>query len=262
MLDHISIPLGRDDRGEEAAIDLVAASHLLASGASRSGKTNAVMNAISIATSSVPEVQFAGCDVSSLLIHPLRELPGAKFRSAGGGNFEPHVRAMNALVAELDRRIGILLDREVDKLTEFSSDLPLLICLFDEVPALFALAEADDAATGRKVGERCAPAIRRAFRRLTMESAKVGMRIWAVATRADAAILGGAERSNFGTRLTFRVDGPDALRMMHPYASDIDAHAFPPGVGLIETPELGLRKVRFYPTTYAEYVAAARRASV
>ena len=258
MIHQMVVALGRDSRGEGVAIDLVAPAHALLTGATRSGKTSLIYALISRAIQSSGDAQVAGCDVSSLLLHPLAGLPGEKLRATGGGEFKSHMLAMSALVAEMDRRIDLLLERQEDKYTEFDAELPLVLCVFDEFPSLVALAEADDAATARKAGERRGPILRRAFRRLVMEGAKVGFRVWVVATRADASILGGAERSNCAVRISLRADGPDAIRMLHPYATDIDAHTFPPGVGLIEEPSRGLRTAHFSSCSYADYLAAIR----
>jgi len=262
MLEHLPIRVASDARGEAISLDLASeATHLTVQGQTRSGKSSLVMGLIAAAVTS-PAVAIAGADPSGVLLHPLRDQAHPEWRSIGGADVRAHVAALGAVVAELDRRLAILLDRETDKFTAFAPDLPLVLVVLEEYPGLVAAAEDDDAATGRRAGERHAPAIRRNVARLVRESAKIGFRLVTITQRADAAILGGNERSNYAARATLRVDNPDAVRMLHPYCPEdlIDAaHRFPPGVGLFESPEYPLRRVRFPHVTYIDYLAAVRQ---
>jgi S-DNA-T family DNA segregation ATPase FtsK/SpoIIIE len=102
-------------------------------------------------------------------------------------------------------------------------------------------------------------AARAAVSRLLAESHKAGMRVVLVAQRADAAVIGGAERANLGGRLSFRVDNPDAVRMLHPaadaavIAEHLDA---PAGVALLSLPGVPLARVRGpYIGDYRAFVA-------
>jgi S-DNA-T family DNA segregation ATPase FtsK/SpoIIIE len=218
------------------------------------------MHLIAAALSS-PAVTVAGVDPSAVLLHPLRAYPRPEWRSIGGTDMEAHVAALNAVVAELDRRLSIFLQRQTDKIVTFDSELPLVVVVMEEYPGLIAAAEDDDAFFARRVSGRLAPAIRRNVARLVRESAKVGFRVVTIAQRADAAVLGGNDRSNYASRITLRVDNLDAVRMLHPHCSTelaAEVSAFPAGVGLLQSPAHPLRRVKFPRFSYAEYLEAVR----
>jgi len=119
-----------------------------------------------------------------------------------------------ALVAEMDNRIGQLLAEGRDRFTVFDGTLPLLIVVLEEYPGILAALSALDAASGAKASDRIETQIRAAVQRLALEGAKVGLRLWLVAQRADASLLTGVLRGQLTQRLTFSTDD-DGLRMLH-----------------------------------------------
>jgi DNA segregation ATPase FtsK/SpoIIIE-like protein len=238
------------------SLDLAAMpAHTVIQGRTRAGKSSLAQGIIAQAASS-PEVVIAGCDPSGMLLHPLRRRSHSEWRAVGARDVGAHVSALTGLVEELDRRIDALLGEGADKAEVFTHDLPLVLVVMEEYPGLIAAATEDDAAAARKPADRHAPRIRRDVARLVMEGAKCGIRALSISQRATAEVLGGTERSNFATRITLAVDNPDAVRMLHPYASPevIEAaHEFPPGVGLIESPGHRLTRVRFDRLPYSQY---------
>ncbi|MGL5863888.1 MAG: hypothetical protein ACRCY9_21820, partial [Phycicoccus sp.] len=144
----------------------------------------------------------------------------------------------------------------LDALTTFTAARPVLLVVLEEYPGTLAAARAWDEAHGRSPGDRMAPRIERAVGRLVKEGAKVGVRLLVLAQRMSANAIDTDDRSNFGTRITLRVDNADAVRMLH---DGIDAagvgevRQFPPGLGLIETPGQPLRRWRADHTTYRQY---------
>nr|WP_161594100.1 FtsK/SpoIIIE domain-containing protein [Microbacterium sp. RG1] len=261
MLEHLPIGLASDARGEAVTLDLVSeASHILVQGQTRSGKSAFVMRLLAAALDS-SSVVVAGADPSGVLLNPLRDHLRPDWRSITGADIGAHVAALDAVVAELDRRLRLLLELEQDKIETFTPDVPLVLVVLEEYPGLIAAAEDDDAASGRRAGQRFAPAIRRNVSRLVRESAKVGFRIVTIAQRADAAVLGGNERSNYAVRVTLRVDNQEAVRMLHPFcpAQLADAvHTFPQGVGLYQGPGRSAQRVDFPSFTYASYLGTVR----
>ena len=259
MLCELPVRLGATVRGEACSLDLVAQSaSILVQGRSRSGKTALVESVIAQAVKH-PEVVIAGCDPSAILLHPARHLAHPEWRATGGATMRPHADALAALVNEMDRRIGLLLSRGIDKISVFSVDEPLILVVLEEYPALRAAAEDEDAMEGRRLTDRCAPRIRRGAARLAREALKCGIRILAVTQRADAEIIGGNERSNYASRITLAMDNPDGVKMLHPYATPDEveaAHRFPPGTGFVESPDFRLTRVTFDRFNYCQYRAA------
>ena len=71
--------------------------------------------------------------------------------------------------------------------------------------------------------------------RLVSEGPKVSVRVLLVVQRADASIVGGYARGQFGMRLTFAVDNAEAVAMLHPATPRDKAGevmGFPPGRAL------------------------------
>lgn len=95
--------------------------------------------------------------------------------------------------------------------------------------------------------------------RLLAESHKVGHRVILAAQRAEASIVGAAERAQCAGRLSFRVDSADSVKLLH---SDGDEHAAAhtaalPDIALCTWPGRPLTRIRApWIGSYAAYVAA------
>lgn len=251
--------VGVDKSGRRVVLDVVAPWHFAVQGATRSGKSVFLYVLLGMLARRL-DVMVCGCDPSGVLLAPWGSHSGESFRALGTGDLLRHVQVSRALVSVMDERIGALIDpaRGVfrDKLTEFDETTPLLVAVFEEFPGLVSALETED--KSRKPADRLAPVFRANVRRLIQEGAKVGVRVVLVAQRFDASIIGGAERSNLATRVTFRVDNADAVRMLHP---DVSAELvgriknFRPGVGLLECPGEESRVFRGDVATYEEYAA-------
>ena len=255
-----STRIGTDELGREVRLDLADPWHLVVQGQSRGGKSVLVYGLLASAASS-PEIVVAGCDPTGIMLNPFTQADNPEWRSMRNTDVTAHKSVLRSLVRELDERIDRLLLQDRDKLDAFSAEQPLIVVLMEEYPGLLAAAEADDMAEGRKPTERIAPAIQRDLRRLIQEGAKVGFRVLLLAQRADASIIGGSERSNFGIRVTMRVDNPDAVEMLHPSIdSDLTQRIamFSAGTGVLDRPGERLALFRSNNTSYADYVNRVR----
>ncbi|OLM27581.1 hypothetical protein Ae717Ps2_7357c [Pseudonocardia sp. Ae717_Ps2] len=68
-----------------------------------------------------------------------------------------------------------------------------------------------------------------------------------VTQRADATVVGGFERGQLGLRISFRLDDPEALVMLHGQSArdHLEEHQLaPPGVALVQAPARPLGRVR------------------
>lgn len=261
MLLSREIVVGRVESGRDLVISVAAASHLIVQGMSRSGKSVLVYDLLAPLAVD-PSVAVVGIDPSGILLAPWKDHPFPAWRVLGTSSMEAAAKAVGEIVAEMDRRIMSLWDIGADKLESFDEALPLLMVVLEEFPGTLAQAKSEDAEQGRKPQERVATKIQAGVRRLIQEGAKVGVRVLIIAQRADAEIVGGAERSNLGTRISMHVDNRDAVSMLHPSASPelIEAvlHA-PPGVGLIETPTIPLQLFKADLVEYSDYSAWVKR---
>lgn len=219
--------LGRTPGGVDVTID---PAHSLFTGQTRSGKSVQVYGALA----QLPRagVQVCGIGPTGILFNALGDqLGGDTLRVLTLADPERVEHVMRELVAEMDRRIRDLLARRLDKLTDFSAELPLLVVLMEEYPGTLAALQAIDGAAGARPADRLETKVREAVQRLALEGAKVGVWLWLVSQRADASLLTGVLRSQLTQRFSFRQD-PDGLGMLHETITpeQIDrAQSFPVG---------------------------------
>jgi hypothetical protein len=235
------VVLGRAEDGSLVSGDVVDWPHVIMQGSTTSGKSAALRWVLAQIAHRV-DVRVVGSDPSGSLWRPW---PVSPSRVTGLGSVEAHAVMLEAAVAEMDRRLAglpVVRDR-----VETGPGLPLWLIVLEEYPGLLRGADA----AGKEVGRR----VRAAVARLLAESHKAGMRVWLLAQRADATLIGGFERSNLGLRVSFRSD-KDALKMLHALADEVvDAHvAAAPGVGLLSGHSAGFVRFRAPLLTYPAYV--------
>jgi S-DNA-T family DNA segregation ATPase FtsK/SpoIIIE len=260
----LSLPLGVTQDGQPVAFDLIVdAAHVAVQGQTRSGKSQLAYNLLG-RLAALPHVRVVGIDPSGLLLAPFAQA-GEPLIALGQADAERSLNVLRAVKTETDERIERMAPTRIDKLDHFTTDTPLWVLVLEEYPGILEAAQDEDTATGRKPGERTEPQIRRLMRQLVAQSAKAGVRVFLMAQRAEASILDGASRSNFGTRISLRVDNADSVRMLHPSADPAlcqRVEMFAPGVALIDSPGHPRVIARGPITTYADYyqrVVTARR---
>ena len=256
----IPVVLGRCDDGRDLVIDLADSSHIALQGQTRSGKS-VLLYVLLVNLARLRNVRVVGIDPTGILLNPWQTRPGAESRVLGTADMAQAATALESVVGDMDQRIADLLATDQDKMMDFTEGTPLVLVVLEEYPAALSAAEFEDADMVRKAGDRAATRIQRCVRRLIQEGAKVGIRVILVAQRMDAAIIGGAERSNLTCRISMRVDNMDALRMLHPNAgSELLAQVpyFTPGIGLVELPGQQIKVFKADNIDYSEYVARVK----
>lgn len=216
----LPIRMGRSAAGDEVTFDVMADPyHLVMQGQTRSGKSVSTYSLLS-QLASCREVRVAGIDPTGLLLAPFfRKGEPWVVMGSSDEQVERYAVLVGSLIEEMNRRLETLHEREtVDKLDVFTREMPLLCVVLEEYPGIVQACSSYDAT--RKPADRVGPAVTGGIARLVAEGAKVGIRVMLLAQRADAAILGGAMRSNFPLRMSLRVDNTDAVRMLHPQAPD------------------------------------------
>ena len=252
--------LGRTREGYDLTLDLSDSWHTAVQGMSRSGKSVATYALLAPLASS-RDVVVCGVDTTGILLNPWRDHPGSQWRHLGTGDMVHAAETLEALTDEMDRRIAGLLEQDLDKLDQFNEACPLLVVVLEEYPGTLSAAEGDDAASGAKAADRVQPRIKRCVRRLVQEGAKVGVRLMVIAQRMDASIVGGAERSNLGNRITLRVDNSDAVSMLHPMAGPevVDVVTrMPVGRAIVDRPGEDMAMVQVDFLDYKGYVRHVR----
>jgi S-DNA-T family DNA segregation ATPase FtsK/SpoIIIE len=245
--------VGLLEHGEPLRVDPVDLPHLMVQGQTRSGKST-WLYALLAQLVRDRLVRVAGVDPSGLTLRPFTGTAHAAWQTTGLADLAAAEATLARLVEDVDARLAAMpLDRDVLAVDEAH---PLTVVVLEEYPALLRALDAADAKQGKRV--------RALVARLLAESHKVGHRVVIAAQRAEAQIVGAAERAQCGGRLTFRVDSLDTVKLLHPdgdvYAAEHTAA--PPGVALCTWPGSPLQRLRG-PIVggYREYVQAIRSAA-
>lgn len=229
--------LARDEHGRDVATDPAALPHLAVQGQTRSGKSTWLYGLLA-QVAARPSVLVAGIDPTGLLLRPFAGSRHDPWQARGLGAPEAILAVLERLVAEMDHRVASL-PLHADQVST-GPGCPLVLVVLEEWPGVLRALEV---AGTRKLADRA----RLLVARLLAESHKAGYRVVLIAQRADASVIGGAERANLAGRITFRVDNVEAVRMLHPDAPGgvVAEHlAAPPGVALLTLPGLPLTRVR------------------
>lgn len=248
--------VGRREDGSDFEIDLArGGGHAVIQGMTGSGKSSTTYVVLSqLADRS--DVEVWGIDPTGLLLGPWEGRPGS--RVVGTADLDEVVAATAEAVAAMEGRITRLLTLGVDLLA-VTPEVPAIHFVVEEFPGLMAaLATADK---GLKPGDRREAVVRGNIGRLLMEGRKVGLRVLLLAQRADASIIGGAERSNIAWRVTHRVDKSEAVRMLHETAdAEVAARIarFEPGDAWVEGPGVPPQRIRADYLDYQGYVGRVR----
>lgn len=197
-----------------------------------------------------PTVRVVGIDPSGLLFRPWPDDP---WRVSGlAGDLAEHRRVLRELCAEMDRRLTIL-PPGTDNLRS-DGDVPLLVVVLEEFPALVRAAELVD--------RKAAAEIRQLTGRLISEGRKCATRLVLAAQRADTSIVDGATRAQAGLRISFASEA-DGIAMLHPrHVIDPDEHSVAePGVCAITAPRVGTFRARSTLLSYRDYCDAITEAT-
>lgn len=242
--------IGRRASGGEAVINLVNASHIIVQGQTRSGKS-CFLRVILAHLAGENTVQVWGVDPGTSLLAPVAEATDAG-RFSLGNNPETTYELLDRLVDEMDSRLHNLRTQKLDKYEDFSESMPLIVVVLDEYASI--ISQLSDYDSLHKPAERLSNKAKALINRLVAEGAKVGFRVIVSTQRADTQSIDSSVRAQFATRLTFNVDNADAVRMLHPNATEVakDVAGFTPGRALMrydlttETIQVDLLKYEKY----------------
>lgn len=223
--------IGRRASGGEATINLIDASHIIVQGQTRSGKSS-FLRVLLANIAGENTVEVWGIDPGVMLLNPIAESTNAE-RFSLGNNPETTYKLLKNLVDSMDSRLHTLRTQKMDKYEEFSESMPLIVVVLDEYAGI--IGQLNDYDSEHKPAERISARAKALINRLVAEGAKVGFRVVVSTQRADTQSVDGSIRAQFATRLTFNVDNADAVRMLHPNATEAaeDVAAFPPGRALM-----------------------------
>lgn len=252
----MKVRLGRGIDGRDIFLDLAESQHTLVTGKTRSGKSVQVYGIL--AQLRGQPVQLCGVDPTGILFNAIGDYLGGEALRVKTLREPERVRSvMNALVEEMDRRISLLMEQRLDKFSEPSEDMPVLLVVFEEYPGILAALQAIDKASGAKPAERIETLFRAAVSRLALEGAKVLVRVCVIAQRADSSLLTGIFRSQMTQRLSFAQDD-DGYRMLHESITPEQieqAQSWTAGMAFVEM--AGIEKLTQYKADYIDYAGLA-----
>lgn len=238
MPSNAPVLIGRTESGTDLVLDFGAAWHTAIQGQTRSGKS--VLSYVALSQLAMKShVVVAGLDPTGILLSPFNHFPRPEWRALKTNDMPAHREVLTRLIEEMDRRIELVLDAGMDKLEDFTEEMPLIVVVLEEFPGIMAAARSVDAATGAKAADRLEPAIGLAVGRLVREAAKVGFRVVLLAQRMSSQAVDTDSRSQFGCRISMRLDNADAVKMLHDSVEPDLLAQFPtfrPGMGLYELP--------------------------
>ncbi|GAA2887467.1 hypothetical protein GCM10010472_52240 [Pseudonocardia halophobica] len=218
--------------------------HMICQGQTRSGKSTWTYGLLA-QLAHRRTVRIAGVDASGLTLRPFAV---ADRVVSGLADLDRVEHVLAALVDDMDTRLTAMpVDRDVLPVDDHH---PLILVVLEEWPGILRALDTADTRQGKRV--------RALVARLLAESHKVGMRVLLLAQRAEATIVGAAERAQCAGRLSFRVDSPEAVKLLHAGAEDLapDHAGADPGIALYTWPGLPVGRLRAPYLSYAEYARA------
>jgi hypothetical protein len=250
------VVVGRCDDGSEAVIDLADAAHIAVQGMTRSGKS-ALLYTILGQVFASESVHISGIDPNQVLLGPLADASETDSNDfALGADPVGALKLLGEACRVMDERARGLKDSGIAAYEEFTADFPIRVIVLEEYAGLLRQAAAHD--EGLKPAERTAGKIKQRVGRLVSEGAKTGIRVILITQRAEASIIDGDSRGQFGTRITMAVDNADSVRLLHPQASPEIVEAvvqFPVGRALFWQH----RQERIMQCDFTEYEEYGRR---
>jgi len=234
------VAIGRDEDGLDILAEVDDLGHMICQGQTRSGKSTALYGLLAQVAqrkrAGYP-IRVAGVDASGLLLRPWMDTPDGKWCVAGLSDLHKVEMTLGLLVDEMDDRIRRIPD-DADRLPVTGDD-PLTIVVLEEWPGVLRALDGADPKSAKRV--------RLLVSRLLAEGHKAGYRVWMIAQRAEAAIVGAAERAQASYRISFRVDNAATVELLHPEVDEATAVVHTtaaPGIGLLSAPGRPLTRFR------------------
>lgn len=257
---HIETIFGHDEWRNALRYDWREPYHCAIQGRTRAGKTAFVAGSL-IGLAGDERVVVAGSDLHSSLLSPfVRPGRGASYPGIALGMDDPaaHAQVISLTVTEMRRRLDLIAaDRYLDKLPAPTAELPLIVLVLEEFPALLDWLRRDDDASGRRTGSGLREQVFRDYTALLAQSAKANIRLVVLTSRGDVEVLGGPQRGNLALHVSLAVDRA-GVEMLHGDADEALKSAVPrflPGQALVSWPGQPPVIVRAPHIPYHVYVA-------
>lgn len=246
-------PWAVDEGGRPVIWDPTGVGHVVIAGITRTGKSKGSQSII--AGTLTPWIQYTGIDPSAGLLKPLKvfsERPGDFVLGSDEDFLNRAVALLERLVALMRERIAAL--GWAEKIEHFSTEMPAVVVVLEEYANLLVMAEASG-----KDGKKLRSHLVSLVGSLLREGAKVGMDVFTILQRPEAAIL--HDRAQYSVRITYRQDNADSVKMLldAPEKEDVSRIVgLRPGRGVLSDNGQGLVWFQTPNPDYSTYVETVR----
>ncbi|WP_187399896.1 MULTISPECIES: FtsK/SpoIIIE domain-containing protein [unclassified Corynebacterium] len=246
-------PWAVDEDGRPVIWDPTGVGHVVIAGITRTGKSKGSQSII--AGTLTPWIQYTGIDPSAGLLKPLKvfsERPGDFVLGSDEDFLNRAVALLERLVALMRERIAAL--GWAEKIEHFSTEMPAVVVVLEEYANLLVMAEASG-----KDGKKLRSHLVSLVGSLLREGAKVGMDVFTILQRPEAAIL--HDRAQYSVRITYRQDNADSVKMLldAPEKEDVSRIVgLRPGRGVLSDNGQGLVWFQTPNPDYSTYVETVR----
>lgn len=242
-------PWAVDENGVPVVWEPTQVGHVVISGITRTGKSKGSQSLI--VGTLLPWVQYVGVDPSAGLLKPLKYYSGRPSDFVLGSDpdwIDNAVTLLERCVEVMRSRIASL--GWAEKISDFSTDVPLIVIVLEEY-ANFLVAAESHGKDGKKIRAKIVSLVGTLLR----EGAKVGVTVLTILQRAEAAVL--HDRSQYSLRISYRQDNLDSIKMMfdQPEQSDVSRIvSLSPGRGVLSDNGQSLRWFQTPNPAYSDYV--------
>ncbi|OFU61131.1 FtsK/SpoIIIE domain-containing protein [Corynebacterium sp. HMSC14H10] len=246
-------PWAVDEDGQPVIWDPTDVGHVVIAGITRTGKSKGSQSII--AGTLTPWIQYTGIDPSAGLLKPLKvfsERPGDFVLGSDDDFLNRAISLLERLVAVMRERIAAL--GWAEKVENFSTEMPAVVVVLEEYANLLVMAESSG-----KDGKKLRAQIVALVGSLLREGAKVGIDVFTILQRPEAAIL--HDRAQYSVRITYRQDNADSVKMLldAPEREDVSRIVgLRPGRGVLSDNGQGLVWFQTPNPDYSTYVETVR----
>lgn len=244
-------PWAVDENGLPVVWEPTQVGHVVISGITRTGKSKGSQSLI--VGTLCPWVQYVGVDPSAGLLKPLKHFSGRPSDFVLGSD---PAWIDNAVIL-LERCVEVMRDRVgslgwAEKINDFSTEVPVVVVVLEEYANLLVAAE-NHGKDGKKIRAKIVSLVGTLLR----EGAKVGVTVFTILQRAEAAVL--HDRSQYSLRISYRQDNRDSIGMLfdQPEPEEISRIvSLSPGRGVLSDNGQPLRWFQTPNPDYSDYVHA------
>lgn len=240
--------VGIDEEGQPIEVNLASSAHMMIAGATRSGKSVATYGLLTHVARMGDYARLLVADPNDATLAPFEDLVSWSTNSVDP---TPVINMLKWVRAEMESRREVLRALRSDKITEFTSDLPMIVIVVDEAANYL---RTSDLGLRRELESELLAVV--------SQGAKFGVRVVLITQRPDSTILPTAIRSQLSVRISFGLEDLETAKMIFPDIPEPSVLlGLLAGVGYVKIVGVPLRRFRaFYLADHWEVASRIPRA--